>query len=286
MGTKRYAKDVRALARRALAAGATRRGWLTVEWDLGGDCEQPYTTVVEGRPQHRHAKGIVIDRLAGDNRTFAVEIDTRCRNCPACHRARRRMWTHRAIYETQHSVRTWFGTFTIRPEEHYRFGIKARRDFGPGWDELTDDRKFRLVDRAIWAELSLWLKRLRRRYGSSVRHFTVCEKHASGLPHYHMLVHQVVETPALVYRQLEGDWPFGYTKFVLVKDEREAAYVAKYTSKSNLARVRASVAYGLDASETASEANIKGTHSTEGEYMTSSLSGPSQKHSNIEEELS
>ena len=66
----------------------------------------------------------------------------------------------------------------------------------------------------------------------------------SGLPHYHLLVHE--QAPgATEERVLRQEWStLGFSKFRLVHDERGASYAAKYLAKSTAARVRASKDYG------------------------------------------
>lgn len=241
---KRYARDVHWLARRALAAGATRSGFTLVEWDLAGNCEQPYITEHMGRPERVRQKEIIVDDLSGSNRPLTVEIATRCRKCASCLRVRRNLWTHRAEAETKLRPRTWMGTITLRPEALYRLDILSAREFGVGYDELSKDRKFRLLDACVFREIAKMLKRIRASYKGRIRFMCVTEQHKSGNPHWHLLVHQCDLFPDLTYRLLEGQWHLGFTKWKLVTDVAQARYVAKYCSKSNVARVRASLRYG------------------------------------------
>lgn len=95
----------------------------------------------------------------------------------------------------------------------------------------------------ITKELTLWLKRVRKQSAASIRYLLVCEAHKSGLPHYHILVHQVGEVPVLK-KHLE-DWPHGFTQWKLVNDlTSTSGYVTKYLLKEARARLRASVRYG------------------------------------------
>lgn len=102
--------------------------------------------------------------------------------------------------------------------------------------------QFRERHRAIGAEITKLVKRLREAYQEPLRLLLVVEAHKSGLPHYHMLVHQVNEKP-LLYDDLKRLWRFGFSKWKLCEPSA-ASYVCKYLTKSSLARVRASLGYG------------------------------------------
>lgn len=72
----------------------------------------------------------------------------------------------------------------------------------------------------------------------------VAERHKSGLPHYHALVHEVHQLYPVTYRILTDAWDYGHIHAKLVQGPAAARYCAKYLSKSAEARVRASGAYG------------------------------------------
>ena len=240
---RRFLSDVRALASRALAHGGTQLSPLQVVWPMAYDCENPYTTEVWGvssRP--KDGTPIVVRGVH-----MSVLMETRCRKCAACITARRRLWQMRAEAETRLWPRTWFGTITLRPEDHYLMELRAsseKRKRAVPWDELSEAEQFAAIDREVYKQLTLMWKRIRASYGHEMRFLCVTERHASGLPHYHALVHQCVIGEPLKYSHLEGQWPHGFTKWRLVKSAREASYVCKYLNKSAAARVRASQAYG------------------------------------------
>lgn len=157
------------------------------------------------------------------------------------------MWAARAMHEVRNANRTWFGTFTLSPDSHYamqcRAVIEAASRAIPT-SELDAAEMLKRQSREVEKELTLYMKRLRKQYGSrSLRYLLVREKHKSGLPHWHCLIHEIGEE-AIKYRTLKLGWTWGHTTFKLLEDERAAFYVAKYLGKSNEGRVRASVRYG------------------------------------------
>lgn len=127
--------------------------------------------------------------------------------------------------------------------------------------ELTSEDAFEMQANEVAKEITLFLKRVRKQVGvGQLRYLLVREKHKSGLPHYHALIHESGETP-IRYKVLEDNWTLGFSKFKLLDDERTATYVTKYLGKSNDGRVRASLRYGRAApentsSDIASEASV------------------------------
>lgn len=126
--------------------------------------------------------------------------------------------------------------------------------------------EFKARHEEISKEITRYLKRVRKESGS-FRYLIVCEAHKSGMPHYHGLIHE--HGNRVRWDALHDQWTLGISEIVLVKDgdlykevywehgKRKwrwtaeplaagqiARYCAKYLSKSVLARVRASQAYG------------------------------------------
>lgn len=168
----------------------------------------------------------------------------RCRKCENCLKFRSRQWAARACVETAMAKRTWLVTLTLAPESHWRLGLAtASRLTKSAVSEASlsshDLFKERLVE--IGKEVTLWLKRTRERAGP-FRYLLVVEAHKSGLPHMHLLVHEVDDP--VTYRDLTEHWRLGFSHAKLVQDTRGVRYVCKYLSKSALARVRASARYG------------------------------------------
>lgn len=248
------------LAHHALQMGAERYGLHEVRWDCSGGCEDPQRVLFEGRPEgrpftHCGARGIHAREFTyfGDgfdrDQIISVLMYARCRKCRACLRARSYMWSQRAKYELSVASRTWFGTLTLRPEEHYLAELRARRDClaaSNDFDKLSPEAQFKARHRAIAPDLTKWLKRIRKESDALARYLLVAEAHKSGLPHYHILVHEVRESDRIGERTLRRQWTLGFSKFNLVDegDPRAAHYVCKYLSKTAEARVRASLQYG------------------------------------------
>src|SRR5205814_1472707 len=76
------------------------------------------------------------------------------------------------------------------------------------------------------------------------RYLLIAEAHKSGVPHFHMLLHEPDVANTVRHATLRDQWRYGFTNFKLVSDPRAAGYIAKYLAKDALARVRASKDYG------------------------------------------
>lgn len=126
---------------------------------------------------------------------------------------------------------------------------------------MSEADQFRRRLREIQRPITLFLKRVRKLSNARIRYVIVCERHVSGDPHFHVLLHELNGGDAVLYKHLAGrqdvkdyvpaPWREGFTNWQLVGDrdeldgKRAAYYVAKYLSKSALARVRASKRYGV-----------------------------------------
>lgn len=124
---------------------------------------------------------------------------------------------------------------------------RARQEMarhGIDYDALSEEEQFRERVRAISPEITKFIKRVRKNSGAPLRYLWVAERHKSGAPHFHMLVHEVDEASPVRYDVLTSAWWFGFTRFKLIEDTKAAGYVSKYLSKDACARVRASLHYG------------------------------------------
>lgn len=155
-------------------------------------------------------------------------VTVRCRKCAACRKAKRQMWTIRAMREFEHANRTWFLTLTYNPDERFRLSLLAAK---MGADEVA----------ASNARVTKFLKRLRKNTKLPFRQLVVHELHQDGTPHVHALLHDL--TGGIFKRAIQREWPHGYS-LVKLADPNSARYVCKYVAKDAFARVRASVAYG------------------------------------------
>ena len=100
----------------------------------------------------------------------------------------------------------------------------------------------------IGRQFTLGFKRLRKNTGASIRFVLVAERHKSGAPHFHALIHEAVGSPPVRYADLYRDlWSLGFSKYKLA-EKGHASYVTKYLTKSSEARVRASLRYGQTVS--------------------------------------
>jgi len=188
--------------------------------------------------------------------TMVVEITTRCRKCAKCMQARSNEWRFRAREELRRAGRSWFGTLTLSPLAHYRVLSAARAQAAAKavpWNTLSDEERFKRVCATSLKEVNKYQKRVRKEAGVPLRFLVVTERHKSGLPHFHMLVHEV-ELKPVTHRILSSQWTLGFEKWRLVPldDLNSARYICKYISKEATSRIRASVGYGKP------EANVGG----------------------------
>lgn len=236
------------IAAKAITFGGTRASLARYEWDTSGSCENPVGVELMGRHDPKADKRSRSKIIGpGEGSAMRINIMAKCRKCPACLRARAAKWAHAAKLEIRLAPRTWFGTLTVRPEIHHHALSQARATSarkGTDFDTLSESEKFRTVAAQHSKELTRWLKRVRKNSGADMRYLLVTEAHKSGLPHWHILVHQRSLTP-ITYRHLTSTYDRGFVKFNLVDgDEKTAWYCCKYLTKSSLARVRASLQYG------------------------------------------
>lgn len=208
---------------------------------MSGRCEQPVSVELQGAPD-RVSVGLGADN---HHRAFA-DIEVPCRKCGACLRARAGLWRRRATEETRGSVRTWFVTMTLSPDNHARVTAAVEAALlvgGSSIGQTPDDDVFRKRCEVIGPHITKYLKRMRKISGAALRYCLVAERHKSGLPHYHMLLHETDFDRPLRYRVIVDQWKLGFSSAKLA-DLGSAGYVAKYLSKASAARVRASVRYG------------------------------------------
>lgn len=256
----RHIKDLSRLVAHALWDGAEQTSPTSWKWDLARGCEDPRTFTVEGRhvelfgrdkwgaqPLMGKFGANALPDVTSDAPAMWVDMSTRCRKCGWCLKARASMWSFRARAEIQASSRTWFGTLTLRPEEHFRALCKAEAAAlarGTAWADLSPAEQFKARHAVISEEITKWLKRIRKESESRLRYCLTAEAHKSGLPHYHILIHERWLGGQVHERTLRRQWKLGHSKFNIAENGGAAWYVAKYLAKASEARVRASARYG------------------------------------------
>lgn len=246
-GYRRYVsrEQALALAGKAMAAGCywptSADGQLVprLEWDIAGRCVRPVPVEVLARRSIR-----LTDHVEGP---ITVQLFTRCRRCMWCKQQRASLWMARAANETAAAPRTWFATLTLSPDAQYAALAQARASCslqGVDFEGLRESEKFEAHVRAIGVDLTKWIKRVRKNSGAPIRLLIVAERHKSGAPHFHLLIHERDVDRPLRKVYLRDSWELGWANFKLVEDQRSAAYVCKYLAKESAARVRASFRYG------------------------------------------
>ena len=240
---------VTSLAAKALANGAERVSQMRVKWNLAKECDHPGSFKRYGAPTSDREGYVTV--APGTSHPIEVEIITPCRKCNKCLDMRSRVWAARAMAEIEASSRTWFGTLTLSPERHHQAlsAVRGRSDERlADFDNAKDANRFAQVTSEIGKEITRWIKRVRKNSGAGVRYCLVAEQHKSGLPHFHVLIHE--RSLPVRHAILKEAWTWGFTNFKLVTNGKGAAwYVAKYLSKSSVARVRASLNYGEGSTE-------------------------------------
>lgn len=239
------------VARNGLTSGARIHAskHTTLEWDIAQKCASPVHREYQARrPIGRLA--IYHSRFRRADALWTMELQVRCRRCPPCLKARAWQWRMRAVSEQRQTPgRTWFLTLTCAPQAHFEAYLRASQRLqaaGEAFDRLSPERQFRERVKELNREITLWLKRVRKASGAPLRYLLVAERHKSGLPHFHALVHEASEKPVTA-RQLRSKWRIGFSQARLVDQSdgtKHAAYVAKYLSKDAAARIRASRSYG------------------------------------------
>lgn len=215
----------------------------TVQWDVAGNCTSPVDVTIWSRPAKEGEKYVV---LTSRNGRMNVDLTARCRQCENCLKARAAHWRYRAQAEYRMAPRSWLGTLTFRPEEQFLALSRARTSIdaqGIDFETLPMTEKFDLVQRQTGRLVGLYLKRLRKQ-GAAFRYLLVCEAHQSGNPHYHIVIHEISGSAPVRHALLTEQWMYGFSNFKLIAETKGATYAVKYLTKSTMARVRASVAYG------------------------------------------
>jgi len=231
-----------ALLGKAYQGGATVLGPGHVAWNIAGRCANPKGVEVTSRAF----------TLLGERKNTWVEMQVRCRRCPACLRHKASEWRTRSQIEVLAWPRSYLGTLTLSPEEQYRALAEASSRLAASavdFDRLSDREQFAERCQTIGVWLQRYLKRCRWEMGIRARYLLVAERHKSGLPHFHLLFHEVdpyTHDQWDTYCVLKSQWPHGHSDFQGISpgDLGACRYVTKYITKSAETRVRASARYG------------------------------------------
>ncbi|ADR52452.1 hypothetical protein CKC_03515 [Candidatus Liberibacter solanacearum CLso-ZC1] len=233
--------------------------------DFSGGCSDPVLVIMYYPDQV-----VIFDVKYNYNYFFYILC--RCRRCSICCKSRGMFWLRRAQTEVMRSSRTWFVTLTFSPSNHIknyalvvgqyvdslstedRDLFYGKKKYGTIFEDLTIlnitdvDLKFRLLCKGFGDKIVLFLKRLRKNTSKKFRYFVVFERHKSGDPHAHMLIHQKPGDELIKKAEIQEEWMregFSHVR-LLREDLKTARYVCKYLLKedSKGIRVRASFRYG------------------------------------------
>lgn len=237
-------RDMKLHCDKAMQNGGRRKSLMSFEWDIAPRCESPVNVDLFARPPGKDGEKYVTVE-PGKANPLALEITAPCRKCSNCLKLRAALWTFRARAETRLASRTWFGTLTLSPDNHFMVlaRVRARLEAsGTRFEELAPDEQtaMRIVGAAT--EVTKYLKRVRKNSGERFRYLLVAEAHKSGLPHFHLLLHE--QGGFVRHKTLTEGWKLGFSQWKLATDADNVSYLCKYLAKTNLARVRASLSYG------------------------------------------
>lgn len=226
--------------------GREQASFTTFQWDMGGTCRVPVERTLAARPDLT-AQG---DKRFPKHQTLYLQMLVRCRKCDPCRKWKADDWRSRARNEYLYSHRTWFGTLTVSPENHQRAYMEAcLRAYQSGIDPGEWSFKEEALERdsALYPEVQLWWKRIRKESRVKMKYICVTEfssDHQNGHPHFHLLIHEQYLNQCVRHKCLNDQWKLGHANFKLVDSVRAANYVCKYLTKDATARVRASGGYG------------------------------------------
>lgn len=232
---------------RALQEGGRKKGPISFEWDAAAGCEQPVERTYKSRRTNLYG---FVDAVEGQHPTRWLDMKVPCRKCGACLRRKAAHWRLRMIEELRIAddagARTWRGTLTLNP--HHRalaLMIQRKRHSVSEIAAMSPEHRTASLANGFQPYVTRFLKRVRSQAGVGLRYISVTEPHKDGVPHWHLLVHEVASDAPVRHAVLAQQWTHGYSNWKLVDSAGlAAAYPAKYLSKHPRSRVRASVGYG------------------------------------------
>lgn len=227
---------------------------------LHGDCEDPVFIEYQGNQDKTLARLSQWDETNvdfapghgliggwGPGKMATAYLSVRCRKCQPCLRQRAKVWATRGRVELIAAKRSWFGTLTYRPMDRFRVRCEADSKAAQGgspWHTLNASEQFKDMAKVCRRDFQLFMKRVRKQSRARVRYLMTTEAHADGFPHLHLLLHEYAGNTTK--RLLEAQWPHGISHWRVVEasDYKVPWYVAKYLTKSILAKPCASLRYG------------------------------------------
>lgn len=261
----------------------TRKSVAAHEWNLAADCARPRVLSLRatssgpedagrlraiGPALRRKEKAGEVGPVASPKGTgrgarfvhkaasrIWCDLRVRCRSCPQCLLSRQRMWATRIHREASAVSLSAFVTLTYRPEERYSRSIRAEvlaRTAGLTRDDYRGDTVSEWYTVACKPDVTMFIQRLRRRWGLPFRYVCVSELHADGWPHHHLIISRRGSpsewriSPAGRTGDIRDCWPHGFSQTLRLRDTDSEVfhYIAKYLGKAKGARVRASLGYG------------------------------------------
>jgi hypothetical protein len=234
------------LVAKAMHAGRCKRIGVSIyEVDYSLNCENPIHREMFSCYDRERT---MAREVYGHRGPLTVILICQCRKCDNCRLRHQMHWRYRCEAELKRSARTWFGTLTFHPSISHGALSQCRLDSlkkGFVYDEAPASEQFQLFHNKLQKYVTLFFKKLRKTSQSPVRYVLVAEAHKTGIPHYHMLLHEVSVSKPIRKLLLHATWDVGFSSWKLVDTEDgHAKYVTKYLNKGANARVRASVKYG------------------------------------------
>lgn len=236
----------------ALRNNAEKDGAVGLKWDVAGRCQHPVERTLYARPPNETVVPVVrLPKTQTDKPTatpLSVTMHFRCRKCNRCRAYRSYIWRMRGQAEWQASVRTWQLTLTLKPELQNRALMQARvrlRNAAVEYDRLSFIEQFRELTKETNPLVTRYIKRIRRaNEDARCAILVVVEYHKTGLPHYHVLLHEKDPDRPFRHADIRKSWiANGFFHGKLIEADR-VWYSTKYLSKNLAARVRASRFYG------------------------------------------
>lgn len=169
------------------------------EIDLSMGCENPVGMEFHSRDSATHGKKVVPIRAL---------MKVQCRRCETCRENDVRQWMARAFNEAGTWPRSYMGTVTMSPEQHYELDARVHSRLwaqAVNMADLSESELFTARAGEFGLELTKYFKRLRKgdaeHAAPRFRYLLVAEAHpgrrgvteVTDRPHFHLILHEVDE---------------------------------------------------------------------------------------------